>query len=51
MKGLINRSPTLTLVGSPSPLDKSYITVKTEWLPQLQSSEDQNIVPEPHCCL
>jgi len=32
-------------------------TVKTEWcftrkwLPQLQSSEDQNILPEPQCLL
>jgi len=35
----------------------TYITVKTEWLFKPQSGylncrgEDENIVPEPHCCL
>jgi len=27
------------------------VVLITKWLPQLQSSEDQNTVPEPHCCL
>ena len=27
------------------------VVLTTKWLPRLQSSEDQNIVPEPQCCL